>query len=201
MPNRSHEIDREQIAKESERPKQSGLETKEEPQKPHAIETYRVGLPGQEQLVADTAYGEQVGVRSFDRSSVLDAERAAIEQAEEDTLAEMKERDITEFGDLAHRAVEASGLEAKDVGKLVELLEQKQDMILFVDTQTIDNPSILREGLHLLIPKGEAEKLKSHLEGFGYNVDQIGDTGVKAEKGNSKLVFIYSRERAQQKAA
>lgn len=200
MPNRSREIDREQIARESES-KQPAPETKEEPQKPHAIETYHVGLPGQEQLVANTAYGEQVGVRSFDRSSVLDAERAAIEQAEADTLAEMEGRDITEVGDLAHRTVEASGLEAKDVGKLVELLEQKQDMILFVDTKTIDDPSIPREGLHLLIPKGEAEKLQPHLESFGYNVDQIGDTGIKAEKGNSKLVFIYSHERPQQKAA
>lgn len=199
MPKRSREIDREQIANESE-PKQPTPETKEKPQKPHAIETYHVGLPGQEQLVANTAYGEQVGVHSFDRSSVLDAERAAIEQAEKDTLSEMKGKDITEVGDLAHQAIEASGLEAKDVGKLVELLEQRQDMILFVDTETIDNPSIPSEGLPLLIPKGEAEKLQPHLEGFGYNVDQIGDTGIKAEKGNSKLVFIYSRERPQQKA-
>ncbi|NMC51960.1 hypothetical protein GYA54_04580 [Candidatus Kuenenbacteria bacterium] len=199
MPNRSREINQEQIAKES-RLKQPAPETKDKPQKPHAIETYYVGLPGQEKLVANTAYGEQVGIRSFDRSSVLDTERAAIEQAEENTLSAMKGKDITEVGDLAKRTIEASGLEAKDVGKLVELLEQKQNIILFVDTETINDPSIPREGLHLLIPKGEAEKLQPHLQNFGYDVNQIGDIGIKAEKGNSKLVFIYSQERSKQKA-
>jgi len=200
MLDRSPETEHGQITNESE-PTQPVPETQEEPQESHAIETYHVGLPGQEQLVASTAYGEQVGVRPFERSSVFDAENAAIEQAEEDTLEEIQGRDITEIGDLAHRTIEASGLEGKDVRELVALLEKKEKMILLVDTETIDDPSIPREGLHLLIPKGEAEQLEPHLESFGYTVEQVGDVGIKAEKGNSKLVFIYSRERPQQRAA
>jgi len=181
----------------SKKPDAEEANAKEKPQKPHAIETHHVGLPGQETLVAETTTGDQVNVRQFDQGSVLDIKRAVIEQVESDALTEIQGKEITDIKNIAKKAIEASDLEAEDVGELLQLLEEKQDMILLVDKATIDNPSIPQEGLHLLIPKNESQKLMPHIENFGYTIKEIGDMGIKAEKGNSKLIFMYAGEKAK----
>lgn len=168
---------------------------KEKPKGARAIETYYVGMPGSEHLVADTATGDQVTVRPFEAGSVVDAERTAIAQADKDALKLTAGKDPSEILDIAHKATEASNAEAKDLGSITKLLEEKKDMMLFVDAASIRSDRIPKEGLHVLIPKDEMNKLKPHVEELGYTLREIPNVGVVAEKGNSKLTFLHSRER------
>lgn len=195
MTNREKQINPE----ESEEQEITKVKAEKKPEKPHAIEISYVGTPGQEKLVAYTINGDQVEITRFEGRSVFKIKEAAIKQSEEDAISKIHEEGI--MGSVAEEANKTSKLEAEDISKLVRLLEGIEDKILFVDVKTIENPSVPKEGLHVLIPKGTAEETKPHLDNFGYSIREIEGVGFVAEKGNSKLVFLYASERADKIAA
>src|SRR3989338_502028 len=166
-----------------------------ETERPHAIETYKVGLPGAEKMVADTATGDQVGVRRFDVGDVTDVKRTAIEEGEEAALQSLAGQSPENKGAIAKGAIESSQAEGKDIAEISQLLEGQRDALLVVDAATIKNESISKEGLHLLIPKGELEKVKPRLEELGYSTKEIEQLGLEAKKGRSQFVFLYAKER------
>lgn len=172
-------------------------ETEQPPKQEHAVETYTVGIPGEKKLVADTATGDQVGVRRFQTGDVNDVKRTVIEEGEEAALQSLEGKSPEEKGAIAKGAVESSKVYAGDMAEISKLLEGKRDTLLVVDAATIKDESIPKEGLHLLIPKGELGKVKPRLEELGYSTKEIEQMGLEAEKGRSRFVFLYAKERGE----
>src|SRR3989344_271756 len=168
-----------------------------ETERPHAIETYKVGLPGAEKMVADTATGDQVGVRRFEVGDVTDVKRTAIEEGEEAALQSLAGQSPENKGAIAKGAIESSQAEGKDIAEISQLLEGQRDALLVVDAATIKNESISKEGLHLLIPKGELEKVKPRLEELGYSTKEIEQLGLEAPEAKPKTEVGPSREQIE----
>lgn len=147
--------------------------------------------------MADTATGDQVGVRRFEVGDVTDVKRTAIEKGEEAALQSFEGKSTEEKEAIAKSAIESSKVEAEDMAEISKLLEGKRDALLIVDVATIKDESIPKEGLHLLIPKGELEKIKPRLQELGYSIEEIKQMGLKAEKGRSCFVFLYAKERGE----
>ena len=162
----------------------------------HSIETYFVGLPGAEKLVADTATGDQVGVRRLETSDVISLKKTVIEQKESDSIEALAGKPIEDQSQTAQETMDATRNEADDMVKIAELLESKKDVILTVDTDSITDTRIPKgNALHLLIKNSEIEPIKKLLADSDYYLEEMDDEiGLKATKGSSEMVFMYAKE-------
>jgi len=170
---------------------------KESPLQHHRIETYKVGMPGAEKLVADTLAGEQVGVRHFEAGDVTKIKRSAVEENEGRAIQSLPGKPVDAKQEIAQHAIAESQAETDDLADIKRLLEGKRDTLLAVDSATVKNEAIPRDCLQLLIPKDELTKLAPHLKELGYEINEVGQLGVEATKGHSKFFFLYSKERGE----
>ena len=162
----------------------------------HSIRVTYVDLPdGTQILVANNAKGEQIVVSKLEDSDITHFKRDIIDRAEAEGMKHLDEESGS-LEDMSYRVrqiTESSHAEGEDMAKIMQLLESKKDVILFVDSDNIHDSAIPTDGaLHLLVKKTELESVSKPLEDLGYESSDLGDIGVISKKGESKIIFLFA---------
>lgn len=162
--------------------------------RPHSIDVYTVGLPGEEQLVADTVSGNQVGVRYLATGDIAAVKRLIIEEIEKAALASRDGISVEQEKAVLQEAIEATRQEAEDVASICELFEERKNAILVVDSQSAQNTIGHNDGLCLLIDKTDLHGVEARLQQLGYTIQDVNGQGIQATKGRSRFTFLYAKE-------
>ncbi|MFC1598678.1 hypothetical protein ACFL2U_01545 [Patescibacteria group bacterium] len=170
---------------------ESGKITPEE----HLIETHLTGLPGQEYLVAKSLSGEQLKVDFIDPAESTTNKIKTIEDNELLAVEKTAGAPLENQSDKAKQTIEVSRQEAADIHELAELFNQNLHKLLRVDSDTINNQDIPKEGTHYLITQADSDEFKENLKNLGYQLKDIGTLAFVAEKELTKLVFLFAEEK------
>lgn len=165
------------------------------------IETYTVQNElGEPVTVADSRAGDQLEVSLFAEADIIRIKRTVVLEKEREALDELAGKSLEQKGTIARQAIEQSADEYRDLPTLQKLFAEYRDRLLEVKSSTVRDDRIPKEGRHFLIAKNDAQELTSDLRELGYEIHDLEDQGIRARRGETKLNFIYSKEKNKEEA-